>query len=910
MKKLNKKAFTIVELVIVIAVVAILAAVLIPTFLGVVRKSRLSNDYSLVRTLNDALTQDAAYIGRKHLNPTEALQVADEYGYSIGKINAKTTGNQILWDSVNDVFCYLNEDEVEYLPEVDGTKLSAGDYRLWKIYTQAPADEDGYSIYVASQAAADYVAGKAALTVGVDCGTGEYEVSNVNYVRDGAGDDGRSVVIRTSSLETEVTVNAPKDEVAHYGKAKSVNVIAVKPASYEENGTVPFLEVSQGRVVLGTESKVETLYINKIAETNTFADITIKVATGATMPEVKRDSVGTALGEALVKVCTIETDGKTEAVFLKTSGAIADEAVYVSTTGNAAQAVAVTESTASDVVKQLANNKVGDEVVDNGSTAEEKQEVKQEVVDVVQAVEIAAEIDNGATYAVRVGAKGYETIGAAYAAAEGKTMVLLKNISMTGYLNVMYTTTLDLNGYTIARADNANWVIANSGTGTLTINDSSEGHTGGIVSAGNGTYNVTVINRSTGNVVINGGTYSAKYWTVDNISTGTLTINGGTFNSTEVSVGSEGAGNIVIRNADIVATNGWALNITAGTVTMHSGTITSPFTPVWTAAGTNVVINNATISSTATNDDWHYAIYCNGSMTINNAIVTNHIKGVTVYNGGTGSIVINDGSYSVTDAVQGQGVLVTNSQAGGSVTINGGAFRKSGVNTKGILSQQNGTISVRGGTFNGAFSFALIADGYKYDYADGIYTISAASAEGEYGASIGDTNYATFAAALAAAQDGDTIKVLKDDYKVFNGNAGVDVTKNITIDLNGKKLINGKDYVYGLNVLNIGDGTQANAVSVTIKDTVGGGLIFDATGGTNNAGYAVLVKQYSNLTIEGGTFYNNQPHGNYPVNVYLNGTCTIVAGTFNKDMTDRPRVSLATGSTGAMVEDLYVVTAD
>ena len=39
MKKLNKKGFTIVELVIVIAVIAILAAVLIPTFATVIDKA-------------------------------------------------------------------------------------------------------------------------------------------------------------------------------------------------------------------------------------------------------------------------------------------------------------------------------------------------------------------------------------------------------------------------------------------------------------------------------------------------------------------------------------------------------------------------------------------------------------------------------------------------------------------------------------------------------------------------------------------------------------------------------------------------------------------------------------------------------------------------------------------------------
>ena len=43
MKRNNKKGFTIVELVIVIAVIAILAGVLIPTFAGIVAKANKSN---------------------------------------------------------------------------------------------------------------------------------------------------------------------------------------------------------------------------------------------------------------------------------------------------------------------------------------------------------------------------------------------------------------------------------------------------------------------------------------------------------------------------------------------------------------------------------------------------------------------------------------------------------------------------------------------------------------------------------------------------------------------------------------------------------------------------------------------------------------------------------------------------
>ena len=56
MKKLNKKGFTIVELVIVIAVIAILAAVLIPTFSGVIDKAN-----------NSAVEQSAANVYKLYL---------------------------------------------------------------------------------------------------------------------------------------------------------------------------------------------------------------------------------------------------------------------------------------------------------------------------------------------------------------------------------------------------------------------------------------------------------------------------------------------------------------------------------------------------------------------------------------------------------------------------------------------------------------------------------------------------------------------------------------------------------------------------------------------------------------------------------------------------------------------------
>ena len=58
MAKRLKRAFTITELVIVIAVVAILAAVLIPTFTNIIKKADESADTQLVKNLNTILSSE------------------------------------------------------------------------------------------------------------------------------------------------------------------------------------------------------------------------------------------------------------------------------------------------------------------------------------------------------------------------------------------------------------------------------------------------------------------------------------------------------------------------------------------------------------------------------------------------------------------------------------------------------------------------------------------------------------------------------------------------------------------------------------------------------------------------------------------------------------------------------------
>lgn len=80
MKKLNKKGFTIVELVIVIAVIAILAGVLIPTFASVVTKANQS------KAMQEAKNEYEAYLAEYASTLTgdeDYVIVAGEYAFKV-----------------------------------------------------------------------------------------------------------------------------------------------------------------------------------------------------------------------------------------------------------------------------------------------------------------------------------------------------------------------------------------------------------------------------------------------------------------------------------------------------------------------------------------------------------------------------------------------------------------------------------------------------------------------------------------------------------------------------------------------------------------------------------------------------------------------------------------------------------
>ena len=132
-KRNNKKGFTIVELVIVIAVIAILAAVLIPTFAGIIKKANLSSDQQAVRNMNVALATDEATNGKPQ-NLLEATMNMAKAGYDFENYKPLSSDYRFFWDSVNNKIVLAEKEtgNIIYPTEYEGQTLTSDFKSLYR----------------------------------------------------------------------------------------------------------------------------------------------------------------------------------------------------------------------------------------------------------------------------------------------------------------------------------------------------------------------------------------------------------------------------------------------------------------------------------------------------------------------------------------------------------------------------------------------------------------------------------------------------------------------------------------------------------------------------------------------------------------------------------------------------------
>ena len=126
MRNTNKKGFTIVELVIVVAVIAILAAVLIPTFSSIIKKANIASDTAVAKNLNTAAISASADTF------DQAIAAVKDAGYLLANLNAKADGCYFVWDDVNNQFL-LVDTKNDYKVIYSNTDASEKNAKNWLV---------------------------------------------------------------------------------------------------------------------------------------------------------------------------------------------------------------------------------------------------------------------------------------------------------------------------------------------------------------------------------------------------------------------------------------------------------------------------------------------------------------------------------------------------------------------------------------------------------------------------------------------------------------------------------------------------------------------------------------------------------------------------------------------------------
>lgn len=258
MKASKKRGFTIIELVIVIAVIAILAAVLIPTFANIIQKANVANDVALARNMNTILIADEATNGRS-TDMYDVLIALEQGGFKLENLNPRADGNVFAWDKANNQIVYLDKNSDKPIFQAKEIGANKGDLYITTRKAEVFADYPGYSYYFASD-----ISGDITLDEGSCLDTGEFALNgNVSVVTD------KDVEIH-GTINGTITVDSTNGKITNYSVVENVVIKNTAATSYHERGHVEAMEIQNsltGKVVLENDAYVEKLTNNRTSGT-------------------------------------------------------------------------------------------------------------------------------------------------------------------------------------------------------------------------------------------------------------------------------------------------------------------------------------------------------------------------------------------------------------------------------------------------------------------------------------------------------------------------------------------------------------------------------------------------------------------------------------------------------------------
>ena len=260
----NKKGFTMVELIIVIAVIAVLTAILVPTFIHLANKAGDASDKTIVKNANTQLALKAAE-GRRNTSMSEAVKDVDEIGYHMSGVST-SNGNQICWDRLNDRFVLFNKDNQIILADGERTQpATAEEFADFFKPVSNFADAGQFTPYAKPDFNFDdsgVSLSEGTLALGAKSfDVGELEGVTVVNVNDASATG--TYLVGTGNTSVKVNVNVPNGTVYHLGVSGEVNITGIKGDSYHEFGRVGFAEMnSNGRYVAEKGAEVKALWFS------------------------------------------------------------------------------------------------------------------------------------------------------------------------------------------------------------------------------------------------------------------------------------------------------------------------------------------------------------------------------------------------------------------------------------------------------------------------------------------------------------------------------------------------------------------------------------------------------------------------------------------------------------------------
>ena len=387
---------------------------------------------------------------------------------------------------------------------------------------------------------------------------------------------------------------------------------------------------------------------------------------------------------------------------------------------------------------------------------------------------------------------------------------------------------------------------------------------------------------------------------------------------------------LTVKNGEVVSSQlvGLIPSAMGGAITYDNSSLVFESVKMMTTAHSGIETNGNNTNDTVTlknstlNVPNGYGIYfpSSGTLTIDNSTINAKTMGVQVC---AGSLSINAGSaITVTgDAVpktendgaiqDGAAISIVNRtgyKGLGDVTVTGGKFTAKAGN-KAIKAYDwannteteftaNKTVAVSGGTFSSAVPEGLCAPGFiPTTNGDGTFGVKA----GAYVAMIDDVKYETLAEAIAAANAGETVKLLRD---INTPEISYMISKSLTIDLNGMTVTgSGYDAVFQIDnadakvvikngkVVAVEQSGSAGKYTMAIwaskagcEVTLEGLDVSQKITHTDDPQMDMIYASGGTITINSGNFVSGTPAWTLNCNdtSYKNGTAkiTVTGGTF------------------------------